>query len=30
MTDVMADGRDKKGKEIHVFEGGHKAAFSLI
>ena len=26
----MADGRDEKRKEIHVFEGGNKAAFSLI
>ena len=26
----MADGRDKKGKKVHVFEGGHKAVLSLI
>ena len=26
----MADGRDKKGKEVHILEGGHKAVFSLI
>ena len=26
----MADGRDEKRKEIHVFEGGNKVAFSLI